>query len=234
MLKGIGLLCLVLCGGICGFLAANRVRQKQEQLVHLAAFLHELEIRMWCHGGTLQELFQQLSEQETYQTFSFLSNTLIAMQQVSFTEAWKTSVQADKELSPDSRQMLCELGEELGISDLYTQKEILAAVCNRWKPNNEKPAERKSDCIRVWDCWQEWQWQFCSVEKKEEAKMDIDLIFKIAGTGIIVAVLNLVLKRAEREEQAMMTTLAGLIVVLVIIVQEIGGLFETVKSVFGL
>ena len=58
--------------------------------------------------------------------------------------------------------------------------------------------------------------------------MDIDLIFKIAGTGIIVAVLNLVLKRAEREEQAMMTTLAGLIVVLVIIVQEIGGLFETI------
>ena len=64
--------------------------------------------------------------------------------------------------------------------------------------------------------------------------MDIDLIFKIAGTGIIVAVLNLVLKRAEREEQAMMTTLAGLIVVLVVRVQEIGDLFETVKTVFGL
>ena len=63
--------------------------------------------------------------------------------------------------------------------------------------------------------------------------MDIDLIFKIAGTGIIVAVLNLVLKRAEREEQAMMTTLAGLIVVLVVI-EEIGDLFETVKRVFGL
>ena len=64
--------------------------------------------------------------------------------------------------------------------------------------------------------------------------MDIDLIFKIAGTGIIVAMLNLVLKRAEREEQAMMTTLAGLIVVLVVIVEEIGDLFETVKRVFGL
>ena len=64
--------------------------------------------------------------------------------------------------------------------------------------------------------------------------MDIDLIFRIAGVGIIVSVLNLVLKRAEREEQAMMTTLAGLIVVLVIIVKEIGGLFDTVKSVFGL
>lgn len=64
--------------------------------------------------------------------------------------------------------------------------------------------------------------------------MDIDLIFKIAGIGIIVAVLNLVLKRAEREEQAMLTTLAGLIVVLVIVVKEIGGLFDTIKTVFGL
>ena len=64
--------------------------------------------------------------------------------------------------------------------------------------------------------------------------MEIDLIFKIAGTGIIVAVLNLVLKRAEREEQAMMTTLAGLIVVLMLIIEEIGQLFDTVKAVFGL
>ena len=64
--------------------------------------------------------------------------------------------------------------------------------------------------------------------------MEIDLIFKIAGTGIIVAVLNLVLKRAEREDQAMMTTLAGLIVVLLVIIDEIGDLFDKVKTVFGL
>ena len=64
--------------------------------------------------------------------------------------------------------------------------------------------------------------------------MNIDLIFKIAGIGIIVAVLNLVLKRAEREEQAMLTTLAGLIVVLMIIVNEIAALFDTIKTVFGL
>ena len=64
--------------------------------------------------------------------------------------------------------------------------------------------------------------------------MDVDLIFKIAGIGIIVAVLTLVLKRAEREEQAMMTTLAGLIVVLMMIISSISDLFDTVKSVFGL
>lgn len=64
--------------------------------------------------------------------------------------------------------------------------------------------------------------------------MDIDLIFKNAAIGIIVAVLNLLLKRAERDEQAMMTTLAGLIVVLLMIVRQIGNLFETIKEVFGL
>ena len=64
--------------------------------------------------------------------------------------------------------------------------------------------------------------------------MDIDLIFKIAAIGIIVAVLNLLLKRAERDEQAMMTTLAGLIVVLLMIVKQIGNLIETIKEVFGL
>ena len=64
--------------------------------------------------------------------------------------------------------------------------------------------------------------------------MNIDLIFKVAGIGIIVAVLNLVLKRAEREVQAMLTTLAGLIVVLMLVISEIQTLFDTVKSVFGL
>ncbi|MBS1327425.1 MAG: stage III sporulation protein AC [Oscillospiraceae bacterium] len=64
--------------------------------------------------------------------------------------------------------------------------------------------------------------------------MDVDLIFKIAAVGIIVAVLNQLLVRSGREEQAMLTTLAGLIVVLTIIVTEIGDLFSTVKSVFGL
>lgn len=64
--------------------------------------------------------------------------------------------------------------------------------------------------------------------------MDVDLIFKIAAIGILVAVLNQLLVRSGREEQAMLTTLAGLIVVLAMIVTQISELFATVKSVFGL
>lgn len=64
--------------------------------------------------------------------------------------------------------------------------------------------------------------------------MDVDFIFRIAAIGIIVTVLNQLLVRSGREEQAMMTTLAGLVVVMLMIVSVIGELFETVKTVFGL
>ena len=64
--------------------------------------------------------------------------------------------------------------------------------------------------------------------------MDIDLIFKIAAIGIIVAVLNQLLIRSGREDQAMMTTLAGLVVVLSILVKQISVLFVTIKSLFAL
>ena len=64
--------------------------------------------------------------------------------------------------------------------------------------------------------------------------MDIDLIFKIAAIGILVSVLNQVLIRAGREEQAMLTTLAGLVVVLLMVIQQISYLFETIKTIFDL
>lgn len=63
-------------------------------------------------------------------------------------------------------------------------------------------------------------------------KMDIDLIFKIAAVGIIVSILNQVLSRSGREEQATMTSLAGLVVVLMILAQKIAELFDLVKNLF--
>ena len=64
--------------------------------------------------------------------------------------------------------------------------------------------------------------------------MEIDLVFKIAAIGIIVAVLNQLLIRSGREDQAMMTTLAGLVVVLSMLVQQISALFVTIQSLFYL
>ncbi len=64
--------------------------------------------------------------------------------------------------------------------------------------------------------------------------MDIDLLFKIAGVGILVAVLNLVLSKAGREDQAMMTTLTGVIIVLMMIISKISELFNAVRDTFNL
>ena len=62
----------------------------------------------------------------------------------------------------------------------------------------------------------------------------VDLIFKVAAIGILVAVLNQLLVRSGREDQAMMTTLAGLVVVLFMVIERISLLFDTIKSVFDL
>ena len=64
--------------------------------------------------------------------------------------------------------------------------------------------------------------------------MDVDLVFKIAAIGILVAVLNILLSRAGRDEQALMTTIAGLGVVLVLVIQKISELFDLIKSLFSL
>lgn len=64
--------------------------------------------------------------------------------------------------------------------------------------------------------------------------MEVDLIFRIAGIGIIVAVLNILLQRSGRDEQAMMTTIAGLVVVMMMLIKEIAALFETIREVFSI
>lgn len=64
--------------------------------------------------------------------------------------------------------------------------------------------------------------------------MELDLLFRIAAVGIIVAVLNLILKKTDHDEQAVMLTVAGIIIVLMMIIPAIEELFETIRNVFGL
>ena len=74
---------------------------------------------------------------------------------------------------------------------------------------------------------------FLSRTSIRKGNMDVDLIFKIAAIGILVAVLNQLLIRSGREEQALMTTLAGLVVVLMILLREISALFDLAKALFN-
>ncbi len=64
--------------------------------------------------------------------------------------------------------------------------------------------------------------------------METDILFRIAAVGVVVAVLNLILNKSDRSEQALMVTIGGLIIVLALIVNEIGDLFDTIRAVFEL
>ncbi|MGI5978483.1 MAG: stage III sporulation protein AC [Oscillospiraceae bacterium] len=64
--------------------------------------------------------------------------------------------------------------------------------------------------------------------------MNVDLVFKIAAVGILVAVLNILLSRSGRDDQALMVTLSALVIVLGVVVKEISGLFNMIKTLFGL
>ena len=75
---------------------------------------------------------------------------------------------------------------------------------------------------------------FSLINRERNKGMDINLLFKIAAIGILVAVLHQVLVRAGREDQAMMTTLAGLVIVLSMVIQEISSLFQSVRTLFDL
>lgn len=75
---------------------------------------------------------------------------------------------------------------------------------------------------------------YTALTKEEAREMQVDLIFKIAAVGILVAVINILLKQSGREDQALMVTLVALVVVLALVVQEISGLFELIKGLFGL
>ena len=74
----------------------------------------------------------------------------------------------------------------------------------------------------------------CADARVNGDKMEVDLIFKIAAVGILVAVLNILLTRSGRDEQALMTTIAALVVVLIVVVQKISELFELIKNLFQL
>ena len=76
--------------------------------------------------------------------------------------------------------------------------------------------------------------RWCITDYTTIVNMDVDLIFKIAAIGIIVSILNQVLSRSGREEQATMTTITGLVVVLIMVAQKIAELFDLVKQLFDL
>ena len=146
---------------------------------------------------------------------------------MSGTQETALTLARDRELPEACRSLLSQLGTSLGQLDLAGQLRGLAAAQEACRKELERVEAEKAGRLR---CYRAlglcaWPSSFCK-------PMEVDLIFKIAAVGIIVTILNQVLVRSGREEQATMTTLAGLVVVLMILAQRIAALFDLVKTLF--
>lgn len=229
-LKFLGGGLLVLCGGGIGWTSACRKRETARRIAAFERFLqYVLEaIRFRRLPGAA--VLAMAARHEEFS--SFCSDGITVFSQVK---------------PPDCLE--AELAAKYG------------KVCVRWKqPHSKMPVIPWHTCVSYaavpvfgpgnppgmrcssipgWaHAWDFWPPLFCpdrlELSDGGNPAMDIDLVFKIAAIGIIVAVLNQLLIRSGREDQAMMTTLAGLIVVLTMLVRQISDLFVLIKALFDL
>ncbi len=126
ILKVLGLILIILCGSLSGFLYSNKLKQKSVVLKKLSNMMQTLQIIMECNGGTIQRLLEILYNMDEYNKFNFLKQTQNLMSNSeSFSVAWKKSIKADNYLPTESVEILKVLGDKLGNSDLNSQKFIL-------------------------------------------------------------------------------------------------------------
>ena len=185
------------------------------------------------------QLFSRLKDMPEFSALPFVKKTADRLSASrDFPSVFHKSLQEGcGALTAEDLAVLDRLSDLVGSYDLSAQLAVLNRFARCWRFSQRMRAAGRSGtgilCVRcaylVGLLPRFWHY-----DGKGERKMDVDLIFRIAAVGIIVAVLNQILVRSGREEQAMMTTLAGLIVVLMMIVYEIRDLFDVIKSVFGL
>ena len=126
-MKWIGLIFLILCGAMAGMACSGKLRMKLERTEKLCSFLREMGVLMQYQMSTLGELLDTFSNRSVYQEFQFLSQTAAHMQQQTpFVQAWSEQVQAEKHLPSEVKEVLLELGEELGTTDLEGQLSALS------------------------------------------------------------------------------------------------------------
>ena len=209
----------VCCFVVCGWCAGDSFHQQAQ--AHLEALRKTLDLLETLH----QEIIFRRSD------LNLLCRKLIQDGQLPPETVSLQTLEPFPSLTLEERTRFSECFSGLG--RLEAEQE-----CRRlelYQAQFQRPG--RSRCFRTSWAWPPGlQLPFCWDEsaQKERTRMEIDLIFKIAAIGIIVAVLNQLLIRSGREDQAMMTTLAGLVVVLSILVKQISVLFVTIKSLFAL
>ena len=231
----IGAALITAAGAMAGLEWVRRTRERAELLEQLCRMLETMEFELDRFHTPMPALFERLRGQATGRTGRFcaaVSEGLAHLGQRDMAQIWD---QALALLPRQAGEMLRPLGPVLGRYGAEEQVSAAAGcrragTCRGACPAGSGGAE--PDGGGTGRGGRGGGGGAAAVTK--DGDMDVDLIFKIAAVGILVAVLNLLLTRSGREEQALMTTIAGLVVVLVILVQRIAELFQLIRQLFEL
>lgn len=224
--KLIGCLLVVCTGTMIGFVLSGRLYKRRDFLKSFTEFISLLATNLRYSGDDIFTLVNSCAEN------SSLDLLLFSECDRPFDELWLERVKrlsSEIPLSKSDISMLNDFGGQLGKTDTEGQLKHLEL----YEVSFSKQLSSARDAITKNQSYIK-QWDFCRKCNRPyddlEVVMDVELIFKIAAVGIIVAVLTQLLIRSGREEQAMLTSLAGLIVVLTLIITQISTLFNTINS----
>lgn len=224
-----------------GILVAKKYENRLKELQEIKSALHMLEVKIKFTYDPIPKIFREIELKLSDNVGRIFGLASEKMETLPAEKSWEEGVnEASTNLLSKDKGILKDLGKLLGQTDVEGQVSQIKLIsdfldmqieeANIEKQRNQKLYRTLRNGSRTCYC------NSFNLKQKEGGglKMDINLLFKIAAIGILVAVLQQVLARAGREDQAMMTTLAGLVIVLTMVIKEISTLFNTVRTIFNL
>lgn len=240
IIKFISLIAILILSSYIGIIITNKYKNRVIELKEIKRGLNIFETKIKYTYEPVPEIFKEISEILKENVGEFFLKASIKMQHTTSTFAW---VQAIKEtntsMNNEDLEIIKGFGKLLGRTDLEGQINQIELTDKFLDTQIEKAEKEYAKNEKLYKTLRDSIWISISynsyiIKQRRRFYMDINLLFKIAAIGILVAVLHQVLVRAGREDQAMMTTLAGLVIVLTMVIKEISTLFDTVRTLFNL
>lgn len=220
-----------------GNFKANQYTNRLKELVSIKTILNIFESKIKFTQSPLREIFGSVAESCSEKNIQKIFRKLATEKEYNMHEKWEKVIkQEESNLNSEDKKILIDMGKILGSTDIDGQVsniKIASDFIDKQIEKAEKEKEKNAKMFRTLGIVSRIG-NNNNFNIKGEKTMDINLLFKIAAIGILVAVIHQVLVRAGRDDQAMMTTLAGVIIVLSIVIKEISTLFETVRTLFNL
>lgn len=239
IIKFISLIGILVLSSYIGIIITTKYKNRVIELKEMKRALNIFETKIKYTYEPVPEIFKEISNNLKENIASIFINASKKMQDQTATLAWIQALEeANTSMNNEDLDVIKGLGKLLGKTDIEGQVSQIELTDKFLDTQIEKAEKEYIKNEKLYKTLRSSIWVSSSnssyIEKQRRRFMDINLLFKIAAIGILVAVLHQVLVRAGREDQAMMTTLAGLVIVLTMVIKEISVLFDTVRTLFNL